>query len=112
MDCTLFHTNVPIGAAPVAETILPSAGSAIIALDRIRRTSDGKLLVEFSAGKQKWSAELAGRQLNSFAAFRAAVADAIGLWVDHESQGARRARERDGEWEEAVSAAFIAGANG
>jgi hypothetical protein len=89
---------------------LPSAGSAIITLDRIERTPDGKLLAPFSAGKRAWSIELAGRHLNSFSAFRAHVADSIGLRTDHESQGGFRARDRDEAWEAAVSDAFIAGA--
>jgi archaellin len=80
-------TNVS-AAAVVA---VPSAGSASIDLDKITRTHTGKLLV-------------------TFARFQAAVADALGLWIEHSSQQSRRARDRAEEWQYEVSAAFERGA--
>jgi hypothetical protein len=85
---------------------MTSAGSANIELDRILRTAEGTLSVEFSAGERKWQVELSGRQLSPFSTFRAAVADSLGIWVEHDSQGERRAHDRAQEWEHAVAGAF------
>jgi hypothetical protein len=93
-----------------AEVLPPPIGWADIELDRVRHIAPGKLIVHFSAGEDRWTIELRSRQLQTFVAFQTAVADALGLWVGHESQDARRARDRRESWDLAVALAFGAGA--
>lgn len=86
-----------------------SNGSARVELQRIAHGGDA-LVVTIGEGKSTWEVRCTATQLQKFDRFQAAVADQIGLWIEHNSQDARRARERAEDWQRAVGDAFSTGA--
>lgn len=107
-----MQTDLTTPAATAATgSAAPSGGSAFVELGSIRRGDNGKLVVCLVADKRSWQVEVTGSQLQTFTRFQAAVADTLGLWVDHESQFSMRAETRRREWADDVAAAFAQGAH-
>ena len=86
--------------------------SASIELDGVIHQKDGKLLAYFSSGKHRWESECTARQLQTFPAFQAHVADECGVWIDHWSQDSTRAEARRRDWQQALENAFGRGPDG
>lgn len=101
-------TNHTTAAPPTATT----AGSAEIELDTIRRMADGRLTVAFSCGDQRWEVRCAAAQVQKFDAFQRTVASKLGLWIRHACQSARRTRDQAELWQDELTYAFDAGADG
>ena len=101
------------GSTQIAATTAPAVtlgGAANVELKAIIHDRDVKsLVVHFTDGRRNWMVQCRATQVQTFARFLAAVADAIGLWIEHGSQCSRHARVRSEDWQVTVAHAFSAG---
>jgi hypothetical protein len=84
----------------------------MIELQSIARNTAGTFDVVFADGDLKWAVRCTARDLQTFTAFQRVVASKLGVWVRHECQQYRQSRYGVERWQDEVSIAFDAGANG